>query len=58
MKLTRKLGRHVERFKQSATEAADAGPDYVCRACGSEFATDYEECPECGADDVAPTADD
>lgn len=58
MDLSRKLGRHVERFKQSAQEAADDGADYRCRSCEAGFVTDYAECPDCGAEAVEPVADD
>lgn len=57
MGLFNDLGRRVERFKQSAVEAAEAGADYECRACEARFHTDREECPECGASAVVPTED-
>lgn len=56
MDLSRKLGRHVERFKQSAADAAADGPDYRCRSCEAGFVTAYEECPDCGAETVEPVA--
>lgn len=46
-----KLGRRVEQFKQSAQEAAKE-PDYQCRACDGRFHTEYDECPECGAQEI------
>jgi rRNA maturation endonuclease Nob1 len=52
MGLFNKLGRQVEQFKQSATEAAEESADYHCRACASEFHTEYDECPDCGSQDV------
>lgn len=57
MDLSRKLGRHVERFKQSAREAAEDGPEYECGACESAFVTDYEECPDCGAEAIEPVGE-
>lgn len=57
MGLFNDLGRRVERFKQSAMDAAEADADYECRACGARFHTDREECPECGAREVVPTDD-
>lgn len=55
MGLFNDLGRRVERFKQSAVEAAEAEADYECRACEARFHTDREECSECGSPEVVPT---
>lgn len=57
MDFSRKLGRHVERFKQSAADAAADGPEYQCRECGAGFVTDYEECPDCDAEAVEAVAE-
>lgn len=46
-----RLGRQVEQFKQSAQEVAEE-PDYQCRACDARFHTEYDECPECGAQEI------
>jgi rubrerythrin len=59
MGLFNKLGREVERFKRTATAAAESSEEYRCEACGSRFVADYEECPECDtAAVVAVDADD
>jgi rRNA maturation endonuclease Nob1 len=57
MGLFNKIGRNVEQFKQTAADAASEQADYECRACGSRFHTDSEECPECGASEVHPADD-
>ncbi|MFC6974916.1 hypothetical protein ACFQL1_09860 [Halomicroarcula sp. GCM10025709] len=57
MGLFNKIGRNVEQFKQTATDAANEQADYECRACGSRLHTDHEECPECGANEVYPVDD-
>lgn len=51
MGLFRDLGERVEKFKQQAEAAADSAA-YACADCGAEFATDYEECPECESEAV------
>jgi rubrerythrin len=53
MGLFNRLGREVEKFKQSATAASEES-EYVCRECGAEFATDYDACPECDSEHVEP----
>lgn len=50
MSLFRDLGKRVEKFKKQAEAAAQ--DTYECGDCGAEFHTDYDECPECGGDDV------
>jgi len=52
MGLFNKLGRQVEQFKQNAKEAAEESDVYRCRACDAKFHTDYDECPECGAEEI------
>lgn len=47
-----KLGRQVEQFKQSTTEVAQTQAGYQCQTCDERFHTEYDECPECGADGV------
>ncbi|WP_324760184.1 hypothetical protein [Haloarcula montana] len=54
MGLFNKLGRNVERFKQTATDAADQQAEYECSACESRFHTDHDDCPECGATEIRP----
>lgn len=48
-----KLGREVEQFKQNAKAAADESAEYQCQACDARFHTEYDECPECGAQEVS-----
>ncbi|QLG28455.1 hypothetical protein HUG10_13250 [Halorarum halophilum] len=55
MGLFRKLGKEVEQFKRTATEAAAEDGAYRCEACEAEFAAEYDQCPECGAETVVPT---
>ncbi|WP_328765651.1 zinc-ribbon domain-containing protein [Haloarcula rubra] len=45
-----KAGREVEKFKQTASEAAEDHRTPECPACGESVPDDVEECPECGAD--------
>ena len=51
------LGRRVEQFKQEASAVAESGDEYQCRECESRFHVAYEECPECGAEDVVARTD-
>lgn len=51
MGLFEEMGRKVEKFKQSATDNADA-PTHHCLDCEEEFFTDYDACPECDGDHV------
>ena len=50
MSLFRDLGKKAERFKQQAEEAARE--TYECEICGTQFHADYEQCPECGNDEI------
>jgi rRNA maturation endonuclease Nob1 len=50
MSLFRDLGKKAEKFKQQMTESTDA--TYQCEACGAEMNAEYEECPECGSDEI------
>jgi rRNA maturation endonuclease Nob1 len=47
-----RVGRQVEQFKQTATEAAQEDQNYQCRACESRFYSEHEQCPDCGAQEV------
>ena len=47
-----KLGRQVEEFKQNATEVSEEPAEYQCQACEARFHTEYDECPECGMQEV------
>lgn len=46
------IGRQIEQFKQNAKEAAEETAEYQCQACNARFHTEYDECPDCGAQDV------
>ena len=48
------LGRQIEQFKQTAKNAADETAEYQCQACEARFHTEYDECPDCGANEVTP----
>lgn len=52
MGIFNKLGRKIEEFKQEAKEAADETADYQCQACNVRLQTEYDECPDCGAQEV------
>lgn len=53
MGLFERLGRQVEQFKQTATQAAAESANYECRACGERLHSPHDECPECGAEAVS-----
>lgn len=52
MGLFNKLGREIEQFKQNAKAAAEETADYQCQACNARFHSEYDECPDCGAQNV------
>ncbi|QSG12664.1 Zinc finger protein [Halapricum desulfuricans] len=56
MGIFNKLGQEVEQFKQNVTAVAEEQADYRCLACDARFHTEYDECPECGAQEVTPQA--
>lgn len=56
MGLFNRLGREVEQLKQTVTTAAEQDADYYCTSCESGFHVQHEQCPECGAESVVPTA--
>jgi len=57
MGIFNRLGREVEEFKQSAQQAAEERHDYRCTACDARFSTEYEACPDCGAEAVVAADD-
>lgn len=57
MGIFRKVGRQVEQFKRTATEAAEEDADYRCRACDARFDAHEGRCPECGATEVVSVGD-
>ena len=50
MGLFNKVGRQVEKFKQTAKNAAESAETSQCPACDEQFDSAYEHCPECGAE--------
>ena len=58
MGIFNELGRQAEQFKQKAKEAAEEHADakekidYQCQNCDAQFQTEYDECPECGAQEI------
>lgn len=46
------LGKKVERFKQQVEDASKE--TFECADCGAQFHAEYDECPECGSDDIGP----
>ena len=52
------VGRHVEKFKQSAKDAADEDADYQCQSCNTRFNTSDDQCPDCGSTEVVSTPED
>ncbi|MFB6104596.1 MAG: hypothetical protein ABEJ57_05860 [Halobacteriaceae archaeon] len=52
MSLFRKVGRTVERTKQSLVGDGEAA--YVCRSCDTELEAASEYCPHCGEPTVEP----
>ena len=55
MSFFKQIGRKVEQFKRTATEAAGESGDYQCRACDARFRTDHDQCPECRAETITRT---
>jgi len=47
MGLFNEVGRQVEKFKQTAKNAAKSAETYQCPACGEKFDSTHEQCPEC-----------
>jgi len=50
-----KVGRQVEKFKQTAKEAADENADYQCQSCDAQFSANDDQCPECGSEETVST---
>lgn len=57
MGLFKRVGRTVERFKQSATEATGEEAGDRCRACDERLHSADDRCPKCGADAGVSTAE-
>lgn len=51
----RNLGRRAEQFKRDMDVAAAENADYECRECEARFAVKSEQCPDCGAEEIAST---
>ena len=58
MGIFNRLGREIEQFKQNAKAAAEETADYRCQACNARFQTEYEECPDCGSQEVTSVKND
>jgi len=52
MGLFNRLGRNVERFKQSVSEAQSEEATHACRDCDQRFFADRDTCSECGSEAV------
>ena len=57
MSFFKRVGRPVEEFKQTATEAAKKDAVYHCRACDERFTAQRDQCPEYGAQTIVLTAE-
>jgi rRNA maturation endonuclease Nob1 len=44
----------VDEVRREGAGEEDRSGRYACRGCGSPLGKDYERCPECGGEDVAP----
>lgn len=49
------VGRQVEKFKQTAKDAADEDADYQCQSCNARFNANDDQCPDCGSTETVPT---
>ncbi|MEF8824742.1 MAG: hypothetical protein V5A27_00105 [Halapricum sp.] len=57
MNFFKRVGRQVEEFKQTATEAAEEDAVYQCQACDERFNAKRDQCPECETQTIALTAE-
>jgi len=57
MSFFKRVGRQVEKFKQTATETAKKDAVYQCQTCGARFDSQPDQCPECEAQTIVPTAE-
>lgn len=58
MGIFNRLGRNVERFKQSVTDAQSEEATHRCRECDQRFYADRDACSECGSEAVVPIESD
>jgi uncharacterized OB-fold protein len=56
MGLFKRIGRQVEQFKQTATEAAETDATYQCRDCDARFHTQHDRCAECNSESIVSLA--
>ena len=56
MSFFKRVGRQVEKFKQTATETAQKDATYQCQACDARFNTQHDQCPECETRSIVSTA--
>ena len=57
MSFFKRVGRQVERFKQTAAETAKKDAIYQCQACDERFNAQRDQCPECEAQTIVSTAE-
>lgn len=50
MSLFRDLGKKAEKLKHQVSKSAEG--TYECENCGAEMRAEYEECPECGSEEI------
>lgn len=53
MGLFNDLGKKFEKLKRTAEESASDEATHGCRDCQTALYTEYDECPECGSENVA-----
>ena len=51
----KRIGRQVEQFKQTATEAAEKDATSRCQDCDARFHTQHDRCPECDSQSIVST---
>ncbi len=56
MSFFKRVGRQVEKFKQTATETAKKDVVYQCQACDARINAQRDQCPECEAQTIVLTA--
>lgn len=50
MSIFESLGQQTERIKQKFTGTTS----YECASCEASLTKNYEQCPNCGSDDISP----
>lgn len=57
MSFFKRVGRQVEKFKQTATETAEKDAIYQRQACDAHVNSQRDQCPECEAQTIVSTAE-